>query len=138
MGLERFHEQQQHYYPIALREMRQGYKQSHWIWFIFPQLASLGHSRNAIYYGIRDLQEAADYMRDPILRKNLLEITRVLLELPSCDPCYVMSSSLDARKLRSCMTLFSQAAPEEPIFRAVLDKFFEGQPDNATLRLLRR
>ncbi len=133
--LSRFHKAQAYDYDTALAEIRSGRKRSHWIWYIFPQLRGLGYSSTAAYYGIEDLGEAKAYLADPVLRDRLLEISGALLELDSSDPGRVMGYP-DDLKLRSCMTLFSVADPDCPVFQAVLDKFFRGQPDTQTLAML--
>ena len=125
-------------YETALREMRAGSKASHWIWYIFPQLKALGLSEMAVYYGIADLEEARAYMQHPSLSVNLREISEALLGLDTNDPLKVMSASVDVKKLRSSMTLFAEAAPECDVFQKVLDKYFEGKKDHATLRILGR
>ena len=135
--LQRFLKAQERDYDKALAEIRSGRKRSHWIWYIFPQIRGLGFSTTADYYGIRGLGEAQAYMKDPVLRKRLLEITGALLDLPSADAAAVMGYP-DDLKLRSSMTLFSAAAPEEMVFQRVLDKFYDGQPDRKTLEMLSR
>jgi uncharacterized protein (DUF1810 family) len=124
-------------YSRALDELRAGLKRSHWMWFIFPQVAGLGHSAMAQRYAIRSLEEAAAYARDPLLGGRLRECARALLELdPAADAAGVLGS-LDALKLRSSMTLFAAAAPEEPLFGEVLERYYEGEEDPATNDLLR-
>ena len=114
-GLERFVKAQAYDYDAALREIRGGRKRSHWMWYIFPQLQGLGFSSTAQYYGIRDLEEAKDYMEHPLLGERLVEISAALLTLDTNDPSAVMGYP-DDLKLRSCMTLFELAAPEQPVF----------------------
>ncbi len=133
--LERFREMQRRHYPRALSEIRNGRKESHWIWYIFPQLRALGMSSNAVYYGIEGLEEARAYMADPYLSGNLLEITGALLEHRGERPEVLMGSGIDAVKLRSCMTLFEQAS-DDGLFPQVLDAFFGGERDPETLRIL--
>lgn len=135
--LTRFREAQNVFYDQALVEMRGGRKLTHWSWFIFPQLRGLGMSQTSWDYGIDGIGEAKAYLADPILRKNLLEISNVLLRIPSDDPEEVMGYP-DDLKLRSCMTLFQKAAPEEEVFRKVLEKFFDGEGDPKTLDMLRK
>jgi len=134
-GLERFVSAQARDYEQALREIRGGRKRSHWIWYIFPQLQDLGHSGTAQYYGLRDLNEARAYMAHSLLAAHLVEISEALLELDSSDPGAVMGYP-DDLKLCSCMTLFELAAPEQPVFAKVLEKFYGGRRDRLTLRLL--
>ena len=133
--LERFREMQRRDYPKALSEIRNGCKESHWIWYIFPQLRELGMSSRAVYYGIDGLEEAQAYMADPYLRGNLLEITGALLEHRDERPEDLMGSRIDAVKLRSCMTLF-ELVSDDGIFPQVLDAFFDGERDPETLRIL--
>ena len=131
---KKFLDAQKDSYERALAEIKAGHKRSHWIWFIFPQLRALGRSRNAFYYGIKDLDEAKEYLEDEILRARLLEISQALLELATNDPVAVMGH-IDSVKLRSCMTLFHLADPTCEIFKKVLDKYFSGQLDELTVEL---
>ena len=133
--LERFLTAQERDYATALREIRSGRKRSHWIWYIFPQLKDLGYSETAKYYGIKDLDEAKAYLSEPTLRARLIEISEALLSLRGNDPETVMGYP-DDLKLRSSMTLFAAADPEEPVFGQVLEKFFHGRPDQRTLDLI--
>jgi len=119
----------------ALAEVRQGRKRSHWMWFVFPQLAGLGHSSMAQRYALGSLAEARAYLADPVLGPRLLEISGALLELDAGSAEQVFGP-IDAVKLRSSMTLFHRAEPDQPVFSAVLDRYFDGQPDPATDRLL--
>lgn len=135
-SLERFLKAQENEYETALHEMKNGHKQSHWIWYIFPQLQGLGFSSMSQYYGIKDKEEAIDYMNHPILREHLLEISQALLSLDCNDPVRVMGYP-DNLKLQSSMTLFSYVS-EEPVFQKVLDKFYNGQVDQATLEKLKK
>lgn len=143
-NLKRFHDAQagRAYpcpgYAAALEEIRNGHKSSHWIWYIFPQLKGLGMSSMAQYYGIDGIEEARAYLADPVLRANLLEISGELLKLESCDPVNVMTWDVDAKKLRSSMTLFAEAEPECEVFTQVLEKYFGGRKDGRTLGMLRR
>ncbi len=133
--LERFKKAQRGAYDDALAEIKRGRKNGHWMWYVFPQLSGLGMSATSLYYGIRGLDEAKAYFADPILGERLREISAVLLELTTNDPRAVFWSP-DDMKLRSCMTLFSVAAPECDVFKKVLDKFFGGKPDELTLSKL--
>lgn len=135
--LERFLTAQERDYDLALQEIRSGRKRSHWIWYIFPQLKDLGYSSTAKYYGIRDLDEAKAYLNEPTLRARLLEISKALLLIKENDPGSVMGYP-DDLKLRSSMTLFAAADPEEPVFTQVLEKYFHGRPDERTLALINR
>ena len=134
--LSRFLKAQERDYKTALAEIRSGRKRSHWIWYIFPQLKGLGFSSISEYYGIDGINEARAYMKDPVLSARLIEISRALLGLDSSDPGSVMGYP-DDLKLRSSMTLFRAAAPEEPVFSQVLEKFFGGRQDQKTLRILK-
>ena len=134
-GLDKYVSAQARDYDDALREIRSGRKRSHWIWYIFPQLDGLGYSPTAQYYGIRDLEQAKDYMAHPVLGPRLVEISEALLALPSSDPGAVMGYP-DDLKLCSSMTLFELAAPDQPVFGKVLDKFYGGRRDPLTLQLL--
>lgn len=133
--LERFRSAQKNSYESALTEMKRGRKNGHWMWYIFPQISGLGMSATSLFYGVRDLQEARDYMADPVLGPRLIEISEALLRIDTNDPMDVFWYP-DDLKLRSCMTLFAVAAPEETVFRKVLDKFFNGRMDRATLEIL--
>ncbi len=133
--LTRFIKAQQVSYQDALEEIRAGMKQSHWMWFIFPQIDGLGRSETARYYAIKDIEEARQYLKHPILGKNLIEISKALLEVDSDDASYVMGFP-DDMKLKSSMTLFLEADPECTVFQQVLDKYFGGEKDKNTLRLL--
>ena len=130
-GIERFLEAQESDYPIALAEIQSGQKQSHWIWYIFPQLAHTSgfpnQSANNRYYGIKGIAEARVYWANNTLRSRLVEITTAALQSGQRNPEILMGSSVDARKLRSCMTLFATVAPEETIFAEVLDTLYAGQ-----------
>lgn len=123
-------------YEQALREIRNGRKTGHWIWYIFPQLRALGHSPTALHFGISGLEEAREYLKVASLKENLLEICGALLELETCDAGYVMGGHPDDMKLKSSMTLFFEAAPEIDVFQKVLDKYFGGRQDQNTLRIL--
>lgn len=134
--LERFLIAQQTYYRTALQEIRSGKKRSHWMWFIFPQIAGLGYSETARYYAIKNMDEAKAYMEDYTLSSNLIEISQALLEVESNDAEEVMGWP-DNLKLKSSMTLFDLAKPECGVFRKVLDKFFGGEGDQRTVEILR-
>ena len=138
-SLKRFHDAQKDKYAgyeVSLQEMRSGCKVSHWIWYIFPQLKGLGMSDMADYYGIDGLQEAQEYMADTVLRKRLIEISTVLLNIEGKSAAEILGY-IDAIKVRSSMTLFAEAVPEEPIFTEVLKKYYHGEKDEKTLGLLK-
>lgn len=133
-GLERFLEAQERSYQTALSEIKFGRKMSHWMWYIFPQLKELGYSSTAKYYGIVGRGEAEAYANHPILGERLREISGELLKLESSDAEYVMGYP-DDLKLKSSMTLFLEVSGD-PLFQKVLDKFFDGEKDQTTLKLL--
>ncbi len=118
-------------YEHALSEVRAGCKTGHWMWFIFPQIAGLGHSPMAKTYAISSIDEARAYLDHPVLGPRLLESTRALVEVTgrSADQIF---GEIDAMKLRSSMTLFARATADEPLFREVLDRYFGERPDEAT------
>ncbi len=123
-------------YPNALSEIKIGRKQSHWMWYIFPQIAGLGMTEISNYYSIQDIEEAKAYMEEPLLRSHLLEISEALLELETNDANRVFGYP-DDMKLKSSMTLFLEACPQEKVFQKVLDKFFHGMKDQKTVNLLK-
>ena len=135
--LDRFLKAQEDSYDTALDELRTGRKRSHWIWYIFPQIVGLGQSPTSQFYGIKSLEEAAAYLRHPILGGRLHECLKVLqtLEQASADQVF---GELDAMKFRSSLTLFSEADPADPIVEVALDRWFGGGKDEKTLQLLRR
>lgn len=132
--LQRFVDAQNHgdTYRQALTELRAGQKRSHWMWFVFPQLAGLGRSATAQHYAISGLDEARAYLAHPVLGPRLRECAGALTELATGNAEAVFGG-IDAQKLRSSMTLFAAAAPpDEPVFSRVLDQYFDGRPDPAT------
>jgi uncharacterized protein (DUF1810 family) len=135
LKMNRFLEAQEKNYAKALSEIKKGKKQSHWIWYIFPQILGLGTSIPAQYYGIKDMREATEFLSHPILGTRLIEISMALLELPGKDAFTVLGSP-DDMKLKSSMTLFSLVKDANPVFQQVLDKFFEGEKDKRTLQIL--
>ncbi len=129
--LSRFVDAQAGTYGQALAELRAGRKTSHWMWFVFPQVAGLGRSPTAQHYAISGLDEARAYLAHPVLGARLVECAQALLDLPGSDAAAVLGP-VDAMKLRSSMTLFARADPAQPVFRAVLERYFAGQEDEAT------
>lgn len=121
-------------YERALAEIRTGRKRSHWIWFVFPQAHGLGHSPMAERYGIGSREELDAYVNHPLLGAHLLEISRALLALPGNNPVAVLGG-IDALKVRSSMTLF-ELTGVDPVFGAVLDKYYAGSRDELTLRIV--
>jgi uncharacterized protein (DUF1810 family) len=118
-------------YDRALAELRRGRKTSHWMWFVLPQLTGLGRSSTARFYALADLAEARAYLAHPVLGSRLVACARALTELEETDPVRVLGP-VDALKLQSSMTLFARAAPDEPVFPAVLAQYFDGEQDAGT------
>jgi len=118
-------------YEQAVAELRAGQKTSHWMWFVFPQIAGLGHSAMAREFAISSLAEARAYLGHPVLGPRLVRCAQVTLEAAGRSAADIFGP-VDAMKLRSSMTLFARAAPDEPVFAAVLGKYFGGTPDEAT------
>jgi len=133
--LRRFLDAQQRDFANALKEITNGQKRSHWMWYIFPQVAGLGYSEMAKRYAIKDREEAIAYLSHPVLGKRLVEIAQALLHIPTDNAIQVMGSP-DDLKLRSSMTLFALLPGADPVFEAVLQKFYDGKKDAATLQLL--
>ena len=129
--LQRFVDAQSATYDQALAELRAGAKRTHWMWFVFPQVAGLGRSGMAQRFAISGLEEARAYLSHPTLGRRLVESARALTALDTADPEQVFGP-VDAMKLRSSMTLFAHAAPDEPVFREILDHWFQGTEDEAT------
>ena len=134
--LERFVAAQKRVYESALDELRRGRKTSHWMWFIFPQIAGLGRSEMSRHYAIASLGEARAYLAHPVLGARLRECANALLAAPAGRSAEDIFGSVDAVKLRSSMTLFERAAPDEPLFGRVLERYFGGVADEATETLL--
>jgi uncharacterized protein (DUF1810 family) len=122
-------------YQHALSELRGGSKRSHWMWFVFPQVAGLGMSPTSRRYAIGSLGEARAYLQHPVLGARLVECGQAVLAVEGRSAEQVFGS-IDARKLQSSSTLFLRAAPDEPVFQQILDKYFSGVPDAATDRIL--
>ena len=130
-NLERFVEAQDMIYDMALREIKEGQKRGHWIWFVFPQIKGLGHSYNSEYYGLSGVKEAKAYLEHPLLGARLREISQAMIDCgnPSADDILGFP---DVLKVRSCMTLFGMVSPND-IFKQVLDKYYEGKPCEKTI-----
>lgn len=126
---------QESVYVEVVRELRVGRKQTHWMWFVFPQLAGLGTSRMAQRFALASLDEARDYLAHPVLGPRLRECTRLMLATPHDDISAILGYP-DDLKFHSCMTLFAAAAPNDPLFNEALTKFFHGEPDALTNELL--
>jgi uncharacterized protein (DUF1810 family) len=122
-------------YDAAVAELRAGRKRSHWMWFIFPQIAGLGQSPTSRRYAISSLAEAEAYLAHPVLGPRLIECAGIVRDLRG-RTAEVIFGGMDAMKLRSSMTLFARAESADPVFREVLDAYFDGVPDGATETLL--
>ena len=133
--LQRFLEAQDDTYPRALSEIRQGRKRTHWMWFVFPQVAGLGSSATAAFYAIKSRDEALAYLAHPVLGARLRDCARALLSLSGASASDIFGYP-DDLKLRSSMTLFESVSPPDSVFTQVLDRYFGGEPDERTLRLL--
>jgi len=135
MGLERFKKAQERDYEAALNEIKNGRKQGHWMWYIFPQIAGLGSSETSQHFAIKDIKEANDYLMDDELSIRLVNICKALLTLETNNANEVFGSP-DDLKLKSSMTLFDAVPATFPVFGQVLDKFYNGQRDQKTLQIL--
>jgi uncharacterized protein (DUF1810 family) len=135
-GLERFVEAQKRDYNIALKEVQNGKKETHWIWYIFPQMLGLGRSCYANLYGIKNKEEAEEYLKHKVLGKRLREVTNALLEHEG-KPADDIFGYPDTMKVNSSMTLFDIICPDD-IFAQVLDKFYEGKRCKLTLEMLEK
>lgn len=135
-NLDRFIIAQERDYQIALQEIKNGYKRSHWMWYIFPQLADLGYSATAKFYGIRNKEEADAYLKNEYLRNNLIEISEVLYEVN--DNISNILGYPDDLNLKSCMTLFNYVDPTIDIFNKIIYKFYNNEKDLITLDILKK
>ncbi|SNR52382.1 DUF1810 domain-containing protein [Flavobacterium sp. ov086] len=133
--LLRFLDAQNKLYLTAFSEIKKGKKETHWMWFIFPQIKGLGKSDTANYYAINDLKEATEYLEHPILGKHLIEISELFLTFKRKSADGILGD-LDARKLRSSMTLFSLVENTNPVFQEILEAFFSGESDPLTLSII--
>ena len=122
-------------YESAFTEIREGRKKTHWMWFIFPQLLGLGRSETSIFFAIKSRSEAIAYLGHPLLGKRLVEMSQLVLSVNGKTATDIFDSPEDM-KLRSCMTLFSGLPGASPVFRQVLEKYFDGEADSGTLQLL--
>ena len=136
-ALDRFVSAQASVYNQALVEIRSGRKQTHWIWFIFPQIEGLGHSSTSMHYAIRSLEEAQAYLQHPLLGPRLIECAEAVLAAEGRTASDIFPYP-DDLKLRSSMTLFERVAAPESVFSRVLEKFFQGKRDERTLQLLKQ
>ena len=131
--VQRFIDAQKESYDLALQEIKNGRKKSHYMWYIFPQIIGLGQSRTAQYYAIKSKQELADYWANDYLRNNLCQITQALFNLDNSNISSILGYP-DDLKLKSSMTLF-YTYTKNPLFKQVLDKYYQGKMDNHTLRI---
>jgi len=136
MDLRKFLEAHERSYQTALKEILAGKKRSHWMWYIFPQIKGLGSSPTAQHYAIEDIAEAQAFLRHPVLGANLVEISTALLNTGTSDAHKIFGLPDDI-KLRSSMTLFANVPGAGPVFGQVLQRFFEGTPDNKTLKYIK-
>ena len=136
-SLDRFVQAQESNYDTALREIKNGRKKSHWMWYIFPQLRGLGKSDRAYFYGISDIEEAKAYLAHPLLSARLIEISEALLNHEDVLIEFIFGY-VDAMKLHSSMTLFALISEENSVFHQVLDYFYEGEQDESTLNILKK
>ena len=134
--LKRFIKAQNHSYETALNEIKNGRKQSHWMWYIFPQFKGLGQSATSRQYAIKSKEEAQAFFDHKILGSRLVEITNALLNLEGLK-AHAIFGSPDDLKLKSCMTLFAAIQEKNTCFQEVLDKYYAGKPDDKTLKLLK-
>lgn len=143
-NLQRFLDAQSEVYAEVRRELRDGRKRTHWMWFVFPQLRGLGRTATAEHFGISSVAEAQAYLHHPVLGARLRECAGLLRDYPGTRPISVILGATDALKLRSSMTLFTAAgsaagsAADRQLFQAVLDRYYDGDPDERTLTMLNR
>jgi len=133
--LDRFLAAQEGVYPVVVSELTAGRKRTHWMWFIFPQIAGLGHSEMARFYAIATRAEAEAYAAHPILGARLRECSQLVLDVVGQTITDILGPP-DDLKFRSCMTLFGRCIPDNRVFLAALDKYFKSEPDRRTLELL--
>jgi uncharacterized protein (DUF1810 family) len=133
--LGRFINAQNESFEEIIQELKNGEKVTHWMWYVFPQIAGLGESATAKFYAIQDPSEAQAYLDHPILGKRLLECTKIVISLRS-KSALVIFGDVDAMKFRSSMTLFMSVAGSDSVFQEAIEKYFEGEPDRATLDIL--
>jgi uncharacterized protein (DUF1810 family) len=136
INLSRFIDAQNKDYSIALEEIKNGRKRSHWMWYIFPQILGLGFSETSKYYAIKNWQEANEYLKHPVLGNRLINICQALLDQAGNDANKIFGSP-DDLKLKSSMTLFASLKETNPVFQMVLDKFYSGKCDDKTIEIIR-
>lgn len=134
-NIERFINAQHSSFDQALAEVKNGKKQSHWMWYIFPQIQGLALSETSRFYAIKDIREAEDFLNHPILGSRLILISNELLKIPGNDATKIFGNP-DDLKLKSSMTLFASLTHSNPVFQSVLDKFYNGTKDSKTLQLI--
>ncbi len=134
-NLQRFIDAQENDYDIALAEIEHGRKRSHWMWYIFPQVQGLGYSETSRFYAIKNIDEAEEYLKHPILGERLIRICNALIKNPGNDANKIFGSP-DNMKLKSSMTLFAELPGTHPVFQSVLDQFFNGEKDSQTIQVL--
>lgn len=134
-NLDRFIDAQENKYDDAFSEIKNGRKVSHWMWFIFPQISGLGNSEMSKKYAIKDLEEAEQFLKHPILGERLINISGLLTQFRD-KSAYDIFGSPDDLKLRSCMTLFCAVKNSPPIFQQIIDQYFDGIEDEKTLRMI--
>lgn len=135
-GIGRYLSAQENVYQQALDEIKKGKKKSHWMWYVFPQIRGLGFTQFNVYYGLKNLDEAAEYLDHLVLGKRLIEISEAVLQLQGKTALEIFGRP-DERKLKSCMTLFSLLPDAPECFRLVLEKYYRAEPDESTLRILK-
>jgi uncharacterized protein (DUF1810 family) len=136
-NLQRFIDAQRADYATALAEIKSGRKRSHWMWYIFPQIQGLGFSSTSKFYAITDTDEAIAYLQHPVLGERIITISNELLKSTDNNAANILGYP-DDLKLRSCMTLFAALPGTDPVFDAVLEKFFGGLGDEATLEIIKK
>lgn len=135
-NLQRFYEAQAKTYGVAYAELKNGKKRSHWMWFIFPQIAGLGFSETARFYAIQNPDEAKQFLDDETLSERLISVSKLLLDIKDKTASEIFGSP-DNLKLRSSMTLFSLLENTNPVFQQVLDQYFQGAKDEKTIQLMK-
>jgi uncharacterized protein (DUF1810 family) len=133
--MKRFIDAQQLSFEAALSEIKRGRKQTHWMWYIFPQIQGLGFSETSKYYAIKDLNEAREYLKHPVLGARLIQICHALIEEKENNANNIFGSP-DDLKLKSSMSLFASLENTDPVFQLVLNKFFKGERDEKTIRII--
>lgn len=136
-SLKRFVDAQETDYPVALAEIKNGRKRSHWMWYVFPQIQGLGFSETSRFYAVRDINEAQEYLKHPVLGSRLISICDALLQLESNNATAIFGSPDDV-KLKSSMTLFAALPGTDPVFESVLEKYFDGSKDIKTLQIIKK